>query len=223
MSGVSRRIGFGPFILDEDTRELRHGTDPVHLTRKAFELLTFLLEERPRVVSKAALQDRLWPKTFVSDANLPILIAEIRGALGDTARQPTFIRTVHGVGYAFCGAASIAESSVPVAPPASSSCWLVSKTRHAALHDGENVIGRDPAGDVWLDGRGVSRRHARILVQGTAATLEDLGSKNGTWIGKERLAAKRVLADGDQIRFGAVIVTFRLSSVGDTTDSVGSM
>ena len=223
MAGVRRRIGFGPFILDEDTRELRNGAETLHLTRKAFELLTFLLEERPGVVSKTALQERLWPKTFVSEANLPILIAEIRGALGDTARKPTFIRTVHGVGYAFCGTASIAESRPGSAAVPSSPCWLVSKTRQVALHDGENVIGRDPAGDVWLDGRGVSRRHARILVQGTNATVEDLGSKNGTWVGKERLKSKRVLADGDQIRFGAVIVTFRLWSAGETTDSVGSL
>ena len=49
--------------------------------------------------------------------------------------------------------------------------------------EGENVIGRDPRSSVWVDASGVSRRHARILVSGDAVTLEDLGSKNGTFVG----------------------------------------
>jgi DNA-binding winged helix-turn-helix (wHTH) protein len=218
---VPGQIRFGDYVLDLGTRELWRGAETVHLTKKAFELLTFLVEERPRVVGKVALQERLWPKTFVSEANLAILVAEIRAALGDTARKPTFIRTVHGVGYAFCREAS--GDGAPVAPVATSSCWLVSKSRQFPLHEGENVIGRDPAGEVWLDIRGVSRRHARLVVHGSEATLEDLGSKNGTWVDNQRLLSLHALADGDEIRLGTVKMAFRVWSDGGSTDTAGSI
>ena len=58
---------------------------------------------RPAAVSKAEIQEHLWPDTFVSEANIPTLVAEIRDAIDDDARQPRFIRTVFGFGYGFCG------------------------------------------------------------------------------------------------------------------------
>ena len=59
---------------------------------------------RPRAVPKPELQEKLWPSTFVSEGNLATLIKEARVAIGDNARQPLYIRTVHGYGYAFAGA-----------------------------------------------------------------------------------------------------------------------
>jgi DNA-binding winged helix-turn-helix (wHTH) protein len=214
-------IRFGKFVLDLGTRELRDESSSIHLTPKAFELLLMLIEQRPRAVAKAALQERLWPETFVSDANLPILVGEVRAALRDDARKPEFIRTVHGFGYAFCG------ETIGVVPPApklitpTSSCWLISKTRHVALREGDNVIGRDPAGDVWLDGTGVSRRHAKITVRGNTATIEDLESKNGTWVNGHRLLAAESLTDGDQIKVGSVRITFRVWTDGGSTETTG--
>ena len=96
---------FGPFVLDLDTKQLTHGSDEIHLSPKAFELLGALVLDRPKVVSKSALQQRLWPDTFVAEANLSNLIAEIREALGDRPRSPLFVRTAHRFGYAFCGEA----------------------------------------------------------------------------------------------------------------------
>ena len=90
------RIRFGPFVLDVNTRQLTRESGPVHLTRKAFELLVALAVERPNVLSKQVLQQRLWPETFVAEANLSNLIAEIREALGDQARPPRYVRTAHG-------------------------------------------------------------------------------------------------------------------------------
>ena len=86
-------IIFGPFAVDPGTRQLTRDGRVVHLTPKAFELLETLLLERPNVVSKDALQQRLWPDSFVAEANLSNLVAEIRQALDDAARTPTFIRT----------------------------------------------------------------------------------------------------------------------------------
>jgi DNA-binding winged helix-turn-helix (wHTH) protein len=221
-AGAPDQIRFGQFVLDLGTRELRDGSEPLHLTPKAFELLLVLIEQRPRAVAKAALQERLWPSTFVSEANLPILVGEVRAALRDDARKPEFVRTVHGFGYAFCGeaAGSVPGSSKPAAT--TSSCWLISKTRHVALHEGDNIIGRDPSGDVWLDGRGVSRRHAKITVQGgTTATLADLESKNGTWVNGHRLLSVERLADGAQIKLGSVRITFRVWTDGGSTETTG--
>ena len=75
--------------------------------------------------------------------------------------------------------------------------------------DGENVLGRDPDVAVRIDAPGVSRHHARILAQGGRFTLEDLGSKNGTYCAK-RLSSPAELADGDELRLGQTLVVFRV-------------
>jgi DNA-binding winged helix-turn-helix (wHTH) protein len=217
------QIRFGRFVLDLGTRELRDGSLSIHLTPKAFELLLMLIEQRPRAVAKAALQERLWPETFVSEANLPILVGEVRAALRDDARKPEFIRTVHGFGYAFCGETIGAVPAVPMPTTTTSSCWLISKTRHVALREGDNAIGRDPSGDVWLDARGVSRRHAKITVEGRTATLSDLESKNGTWVNGHRLLGAEALKDGDQLKLGSVRITFRVWADGGSTETTGTI
>jgi two-component system, cell cycle response regulator len=74
------------------------------------------------------------------------------------------------------------------------------------------VIGRDPGCSVWLDVPGVSRRHARILVEGQAATIEDLGSTNGTFVDDVAAKAGQDLRDGQKIHFGPLEVRFRLYS-----------
>ena len=99
------RIRFGPFTLDLESRQLISAGREIHLEPKAFELLSALVLERPKALSKGDLQERLWPGTFVAEANLSNLVAEIRAALGDPARAPKFVRTAHGFGYAFCGEA----------------------------------------------------------------------------------------------------------------------
>ena len=76
-------VSFGSFVLDLDTRELRRGSESVPLTPKAYQLLEVLVVNRPKALSKSALQERLWPDTFVLEKNLVNLVAEIREALGD--------------------------------------------------------------------------------------------------------------------------------------------
>ena len=94
-------ITFGGFVLDPDTRELRRGSESVPLTPKAYQLLEVLVVNGPKALSKSALQERLWPDTFVLEKNLVNLVAEIREALGDSATNPRFVRTVPRFGYAF--------------------------------------------------------------------------------------------------------------------------
>src|SRR5688500_18218563 len=98
-------VRFGEFTLDTDSRRLRQRDDERHLSRKGFEFLRLLIENRPRVLSKVELFERLWPSTFVSDATLTSLVAEVRAALGERASSGRVIRTVHRFGYAFNGTA----------------------------------------------------------------------------------------------------------------------
>ena len=76
--------------------------------------------------------------------------------------------------------------------------------------EGENVLGRDAGLAVTLDWPGVSRRHARIVLTGVRAILEDLGSKNGTFVAEKRLTAPRALAPGDTICLGRLLLMFHV-------------
>ena len=114
----------------------------MHLTPKAFDLLAALVANRPKALSKSDLHQRLWPDTFVADANLANLIGEVRQTLGDQAQTPLYVRTVHRFGYAFCGdATALAEARAP--DDRRLSCWLDGQ-RQFPLNPGTNVIGRDP-------------------------------------------------------------------------------
>jgi DNA-binding winged helix-turn-helix (wHTH) protein len=215
------RIGFGPFILDSDTRQLTRGTREIHLAPKAFELLVTLVSERPRVLSKAVLQQHLWPDTFVVEANLSNLVAEIRVALGDKGSSPTWIRTAHGIGYAFCGEA-VSLSSPRDNGSDRPICWLEWGTRRFPLSIGTHVIGRDPDVDVRLDAATVSRRHAKLVVNAERIVLEDFGSKNGTHRGNERVTLPIELSDGDTLRFGSLLVIFHVQvPLGSTETQKG--
>jgi DNA-binding winged helix-turn-helix (wHTH) protein len=203
------RICFSPFTLDLDTRQLTRENRVIHLAPKAFQLLVALAMDRPRVLSKSVLQERLWPNTFVVEANLSNLVAEIREALGDRGGTPVWIRTAHGFGYAFCGeAVTVTEArETSVEPP---TCWLEWGERRFHLSIGEHVIGRDPDVEVRLDASTVSRRHAKLVVTAEGAVLDDFGSKNGTLRGGERVTSPVQLAHGDTIHIGSLLVTYHV-------------
>jgi DNA-binding winged helix-turn-helix (wHTH) protein len=196
-------ITFGPFTLDGAARQLRRSGEPIHLSPKAFDLLALLVKRRPEAIAKSEILDALWRDTFVSEGNLAVLVKEIRDALGDSAQQPAFIRTVQRFGYAFV--AVQAGDRVRTAAP----CWLTWGTQHATLLVGQNVLGRDSSSDVIVDMLGVSRRHALIAVADEEITLADLRSKNGTFVDGERITAPVALAVDVEIRLGPVPIRFR--------------
>jgi hypothetical protein len=193
--------------FDAETRQLLRGSAEVHLSPKAFELLKVLVENRPRALSKNELHEHLWPATFVSEANLASLIAEVREALKDPARHSRFIRTANRFGYAFCGEQAPGETAPT---ELASFCWLLKDGRRLPLRPGENILGREDDG-IRIDSATVSRRHARILISGDKAVLEDLGSKNGTFVRGERVLVPVRLNDGDEIRTGSVVFRFRMT------------
>ena len=167
-----------------------------------------LLERRPEAVSKAVLLDLVWPQTFVNESSVARLATELRQALGDEARAARYVRTVYAFGYAFCGDA-FEEPAPPRRSLAATGLRLVMGRREIALLEGENILGRDEDARAHIDSTKASRRHARIVVAGTRATIEDLASKNGTFLRGRRLVAMEALQDGDEIVIGATSLTFR--------------
>ncbi len=212
------RLQFGEFIVDDGTRQLLRSGRDVHMSPKAFDLLLALIHARPRVLSKAELHAQLWPKVYVSDASLAMVIAEVRVALGERAREPRFVRTVHRHGYAFPAEAHALKGGAAGGAP---SHWLETALRQYPLGAGDHVIGRDPRAAVFLDEPSVSRRHARLAITADVVTLEDLGSKNGTTVRDERISTVTPLADGDEIRIGSVRVVVRSWAADPTRTAAG--
>jgi DNA-binding winged helix-turn-helix (wHTH) protein len=203
------RVVFGDCEFDSGQRALRRHGSARPLSTKAFQLLEILLDRRPEAVAKTELIERLWPKTFVSDASLHNLVAEIRAAMGDSPRVPRYIRTVTRYGYAFRGdarPAPVAEGS----QPATAGPRLVSRRGEWILADGSTVLGRDRNCTIRIDSPTLSRRHARIVVTGAETTVEDLGSKNGTRVNGRSITEPIALGDGDEIKLGALTLTYRI-------------
>lgn len=207
-------LRFGDCLFDPESRQLFRGGTPVPLSPKAFTLLSILLQDRPRAMAKSELQEKLWPDTFVVEANLANLVAELREGMGEKGHRDGFLRTVHGFGYAFSGEA--VDGPAPgAAVPAEGAVALVRDGRTILLGPGETVIGRGPHAAVLVDDTTVSRRHARVTVHGGEAVLEDLGSKNGTTVNGKAIDGKCVLRHGDAVLLGSVLFTVRAAS-GET-------
>ena len=202
---------FGDCVLDSETRQLFRAGRPIHLSPKAYGLLELLLQRAPRVISKQEIQDVLWPGTFVAESSLTNIVAELRAALGDRARRSTLLRTIHAFGYAFCG--EVIEDGKSFKEEGFSRFRLVSGKKRFGLSEGENVVGRDPEADIQIEHGSVSRRHARISVRPGTVILEDLHSRNGTFLCGRRLETPTELHAGDVVGLGPVTLAFE--SVGD--------
>jgi len=211
------RARFGEFELDGEARRLLRSGRECHLEPKAFDLLELLVARRPTALSKQEIHEHLWPGTFVTDASLSAAVSRLRHALGEEGRNG-LIRTVHGFGYAFTGTA-VEDGSVGP-PAAGAGARVLWQGTAFALHGGENILGRDPNGAVFVDDASVSRRHARITVSGDGARLEDLGSRNGTFLGERRLGAPASLEDGDAFRLGWAQLVYRSLPVQGSTRPV---
>lgn len=212
MDSTATRVRFGAFVFDREARQLRKGDSPLRLKPQAFELLDLLIACRPAAVSKQEIRDRLWPDTFVSESTLSSLAAQVRRALGREGAKA--VRTVHGFGYAFEAEATEEKAR---RGPVSIAAQVTWNRRTIVLLDGENVIGRDPDVAVRIEAPGVSRRHARILAEGGRFVLEDLESKNGTYLRDVRLSPSGEIRDGDEFRLGQTLLVFRVLREGGPT------
>jgi hypothetical protein len=188
----------------------------VHLSPKAYGVLELLLRRAPNAVSKDDIQSAVWGEVFVSESTLTNVVAEIRAALGDRARAPELVRTVHGFGYAFAG--KLIEDG-DVLGEGNYRFRLIRGKRSFPLFEGENVIGRDPDARVSIDHASVSRHHARISIDDGKAVLADLRSRNGTFVGGRPVNDPVPLEDGDVIGLGPVTLVFEILGTAGTTAS----
>jgi len=209
------RLLFGDCALDLDTRELHRGGQTVSLSPKAFALLELLALRRPKALSKAEIHSALWPDTFVTETNLANLVVELRAALGDDPHASRVVRTVPRFGYAFCAEA---RSDEPARVPLGvTEHRLFFGRREIPLLPGENIIGREHSAVVWINEESVSRRHARVVVGEDGAWLEDLGSKNGTFLGERAVTGPTRLEDGEEFTVGEVAAPLRYHCSETTT------
>jgi len=188
---------FGDCIFDGEARQLLRDGSPVDLSPKVFDALKNLIDARPRAVPQKELYDALWPDTTVEIASLYNVIHALRTALGDSSK--TIIRTVYDWGFAFAAEVTVAERD---RDPAAGCFELEIGRKSVPLAIGSHLIGRDFRSVIPITSPSISRRHARILVTENIATIEDLGSTNGTLVSGQHLETPVVLHNGDLIVFG---------------------
>jgi DNA-binding winged helix-turn-helix (wHTH) protein len=188
--------------VDADRRQVFRNGAPVHVSPRGFALLTMLIAQRPRALSKDQLLEALWPVTFVCETNLATLANEIRQAIGDS-RPWRFVRTVHGFGYAF-DVEVREDHGGEAAPGAARPRWvLVGPAGEVPIAEGEHVIGRGRDARIPLEGALVSRRHAMLVADADSLVIEDLGSRNGTLVGGSPVVGPRRLEHQDLIWIGS--------------------
>lgn len=214
------RFLFGDCVFEPRTRRLTRDGVVVHIAPKALLLLQYLLRRRPALVSQPELRDVLWPGTFVGYSSIAQVVAELRKAIGDADRH--LVRTAYGAGYAFDGeVVEEAEAALSSASEPAAFCLRWGAV-DIPLREGENVLGRGPECGCRIASSRVSRHHARIVVCGRSALLDDLGSKNGTYVRGRPVDGTTRLADGDVILLGHEAVVFSAAGSVDTTETDGA-
>jgi DNA-binding winged helix-turn-helix (wHTH) protein len=202
------RFRVGDWLVEPSLNRLSRADRVVRLDLKAMELLVYLAEHAGEVLSKQRLVDSVWKVEAIADGTLTHAIAQLRKSLGDHARSPTYIETIPKRGYRLIAPVRMTDVAVPVHRITASRFKLAAHDGETALAEGENLIGRDRGASIRIDVPGVSRRHARIIIDGDTAILEDLGSKNGTFLAGRQLARPSRLAHGDEIRIGQSVARF---------------
>jgi DNA-binding winged helix-turn-helix (wHTH) protein len=216
-SGPREPFQIGDWSVDPELGRISKGDRQVQLRPRAMDVLVCLAELQGRLATKQHLIDSVWRTEYVSDNALTHVIAELRTELGDDAEQPSYIETIPRRGYRIIAPVTLPESDHPPPPADPPLFKLESDEGEIPLADGDNLIGRAPDAPIRIDNSEVSRRHALIVVEGSTATLEDLGSKNGTFLRGKRLEAPAKLANADEIRIGLDLARFRFVVHDDRT------
>lgn len=227
MPTVFAPLRFGKYRV-HPTQGLSTRDREIHVTPKSLAVLYELASCAPRVVTKAELLDAVWSEVAGSDAALSSCICELRVALGDDARQPRFIETVHGRGFRLKLPATI--------EPVPSDIRSATRHRAAAAHSSDSTatmradpaqpsivvlpfqsVSPDPAEPVL--GRGlvhdIITRVARsrlmlVIARGTSFHFENR-PQDVREIG-EQLGVRYVVQGGVQVSGGRVKISVALAS-----------
>ncbi len=214
MTAFESLFRIGPWTVDPAALTLLRGDAAVRLRPKVMELLVVFAEHPGEVLSKSVLLDLVWPEATVGDASLAVVVGELREALGDNADAPTFIETIARRGYRCIAPVALVAPGRPTGSGGPSRFWLIGPEARHELIQGANVIGRSSDAEVRIPSTKVSRHHARVVVEGKAAVVEDLKSKNGTFLGDLRIDQPTLLSHGDELRLGKMAATLRVVVVG---------
>jgi len=210
----------GPWRVDPAACELRDGDTVVRLRPKIMDLLAAFARKPGEVLSKHFLLDLVWSDVTVGDASLTVAVGELREALGDNPEAPEYIETIPRRGYRII--APVTYPGVSRGQAEASRFWLTGSGVELVLQQGENLIGRASDAQVRIDSSKVSRNHAKITIHGATAVVEDLGSKNGTFVGNTRVEGSIPLGHGDQLRLGpfGAILSIAVSSQESTVSEL---
>jgi DNA-binding winged helix-turn-helix (wHTH) protein/tetratricopeptide (TPR) repeat protein len=99
ITAVEQVVDIPPLRLDLKAGRLWNGELPIELRPKPWELILYMAGKPGELLSKQELMDAVWPESFVSESSLNQAIKDLRKALGDDARSPRFIETVHRRGF----------------------------------------------------------------------------------------------------------------------------
>jgi len=203
----------------------REGTE-ISLEPKVMELLAFLAAREGRVAAKAEILEGVWAGRFVVETVVTRAVCMLRKALGDSARRPSYVETIPRRGYRVVAPVRWHEPEeaeggqlATVGGGADARWTLWTGAEQVGLRDGETILGRDDGVDVVLDAADVSRRHARITVAGGRAVLEDLGSRNGTFLNGTRLSKPVPLRHLDVIQAASERLTVHARTLNVETES----
>ena len=207
----------GDWTVEPELGRISREGEVVQLRPRAMDVLVCLAELEGRLASKQHLMDSVWRTEYVSANALTHVIAELRTRLGDDPEEPSYIETIPRRGYRVIAPVAFPEAGGSRPRPEAPRFKLVADDGEYLLAEGEHLIGRLPDAEVRIDSSEVSRRHARIVIDGDTATIEDLDSKNGTFLRGRRLCEPARLADADEIRIGLDLARFRFVVLDDRT------
>jgi DNA-binding winged helix-turn-helix (wHTH) protein len=208
----------GEWTVEPDLDRISRGEESVSLRPRVTELLVCLARRGDRLASTRYLIDSVWGTEFVTVNALTQLVAELRRALGDDPKQPRYVETIPRRGYRLVASTTMAESAGATDAAEDLHFMLIDDAGgELVLHRGENIIGRAPDATIRVDVSEISRSHARILIDGMRATLEDLGSKNGTYLRGRRVEGPVEIGNADEIQIGADLARFRVRLVDNRT------
>lgn len=224
MEGSLRRpFHLGEWMVEPTLDRISRDGREVRLRPRAMDVLTALAVASGKLVSKRELIDDVWRTEFVGDHALTQVVAELRAALGDDARNPTFIENIPRRGYRLVAAVMPVAISSASPNGATMPFKLLTDKGSLSLAQGSTVIGRTDDADISIDKTEVSRCHAMITVQGTTAIIEDLGSKNGTFVNGHQVAGPTPLSNGDEIWIGRSVARMRFVIEGEPTKTEASV
>jgi DNA-binding winged helix-turn-helix (wHTH) protein len=212
----------GQWLVQPSLGRISYEGNEVHLRPQLMDLLLTLVSSRGKVVSKVEILDTVWPGDYVSESALTRCMAELRSAFGDDAKAQAVIETIPKRGYRLIPEVHTLSEPTVTSPPSFDSPYrLAYGDRLIPIDEGETIIGRNPNATIRIDSIDVSRQHARIVIKDSLATIEDLGSKNGTFVAGKAVQGCVELLTGNKIIIGRTSLVFRIVGITGTTQTAG--